>query len=597
MTVDQKVKALRALMKKTGVDCWYINGTDPHQSEYVCPRWRTRAWISGFTGSAGTVVITRKEALLWVDSRYFIQGAQQIEGSCFRLMKLDTENTPSPMEWVRANLHKGQSVGIDHATLSLKTRGEMLDTFGPKGIVLMPMDDLLDAIWTDRPAVPDSKVIQLSKEITGYSRSEKFAQVREKMEELGCGFTLISALDDIAWVTNLRGDDIAYNPVFLSYLLLGKEKAWLFTDPARFSADLLAEVTKDMEVLPYENAASTIKHLVHARDVVYLNPERTNMLMAGAIGKAKVIFGRDFTTDMKARKNDVEMEGMRKSHLLDGVALVNFLASLDRQHPNYDEYQLTEMLRAQRLRAKDCLGESFGPIAGFSENGAMCHYSATKETHKTITGSGLVVLDTGGMYTFGMTDVTRTILFGTATPEEIRDYTVVLKGHLALAAAKFPKGTCGYQLDILAKQFMWQYGMTFYHGTGHGVGFRLNVHEGPQNISHRPVQVPMEVGMVTSDEPGIYKEGRHGIRIENLIACQAGETTEFGPFYQFETLTLCPYERALIDVSMLTDAEIRQINAYHARVYASLKDLVDLQSLAYLKDATKPIEKGEANNG
>lgn len=589
MTIDQRVKALRDLMKQKGIDCWYINGTDPHQSEYVCPRWRSRAWISGFTGSAGTVVITKQKALLWVDSRYFIQGARQIEGSCFTLMKLDTENTPSPLAWIRANLRKGQSVGIDHATLSLKAREDMLAQFGGKGIVLMPMNDLLDVIWTDRPEVPDSKVEELSKDIAGYSRSEKFALVREKMIASGCDYTLICALDDIAWATNLRGDDIAYNPVFLSYLLVGKEKAWLFTGLDRFSEPLLARVREDMTVLPYEEAAVTVKKIVRSKYVVYINPERTNVLMVQALGKARLVFGQDFTTVMKACKNEVEMEGMRKSHVLDGVALVNFFASLDTVHPHYNEFQLTEMLRSQRLRAKDCLGESFSPIAGFSENGAMCHYSATKDAYKEINGDGLVVLDTGGMYRYGMTDVTRTLLFGKATPEEIRDYTLVLKGHLALAAAKFPKGTCGYQLDILAKQFMWRYGMTFYHGTGHGVGFRLNVHEGPQNISPRPVAVPMEVGMVTSDEPGIYKEGRHGIRIENLVACQMGGKTEFGQFYQFETLTLCPYDRKLIDKGLLSSSEIGQIDAYHARVYAVLKDLVDPESLAYLKEATKPL--------
>jgi len=589
MTIDQRVKALRSLMKQKDIDCWYINGTDPHQSEYVCPRWRSRAWISGFSGSAGTVVVTAKDALLWVDSRYFIQGAQQIEGTCFKLMKLDTENTPSPLDWIRTHLKKGQSVGIDHATLSMKAHDELVGKFSGKGIILMPTEDLLDAIWIDRPAVPDSKVVQLSKQLAGYSRSEKFSQVREKMMACKCDYTLVCAIDDVAWVTNLRGDDIAYNPVFLAYLLIGKDKAWLFTNPSRFSEALLSEVRADMEVLPYEEAAATIRKIVKAKDAVYVNPERTNVLMARALGKAKQVTGRDFTTDMKACKNDVELEGMRKSHVLDGVALVNFLASLDTAHPHYNEFQLTELLRAQRLRAKDCLGESFSPIAGFSENGAMCHYSATKDAYKVVEGDGLLVLDTGGMYQYGMTDVTRTVLFGKATPEEIRDYTVVLKGHLALAAAKFPKGTCGYQLDILAKQFMWQYGMTFFHGTGHGVGFRLNVHEGPQNISFRPITVPMEVGMVTSDEPGIYKEGRHGIRIENLIACQMGEKTEFGQFYQFETLTLCPYERKLIDTNLLTPMEIKQINEYHARVYATLKDLVDPESIGYLKEATKPL--------
>ncbi|MFA6846530.1 MAG: aminopeptidase P family protein [Sphaerochaetaceae bacterium] len=589
MTIDERVETLRGLMEDKGIDCWYINGTDPHQSEYVCPRWRSRAWISGFSGSAGTVVITAKEALLWVDSRYFIQGAHQIEGTCFSLMKLDYENTPSPLSWIAQHLEKGQSVGIDNSTLMITFKSEMEKSFQEKEIKLVGMEDLLDKLWKERPLVPSSKVVGLDTSLAGVSRSEKFGQVRGQLSLLGCEYTVLCALDDIAWITNLRGDDVRYNPVFLSYFLLGKNKAWLFTNPQRFSESLLQEVQKDMEVLPYEDAAKVIAQIVRKGDRVYLNPDKTNMLIADALSKAVLVTGRDFTTDLKARKNNVELEGMRRSHLLDGVALVNFLASLDTDNPHYDEYQLTELLYQQRTRAKECIGESFGPIAGFSENGAMCHYSASKESSKPIVSDGLLVLDTGGMYTCGMTDVTRTVLFGKATPEQKKDYTLVLKGHLALAAARFPQGTCGYQLDVLAKQFLWQNGLNFFHGTGHGVGFRLNVHEGPQNISGRPVAVPLEVGMVTSDEPGLYKEGRHGIRIENLIVVQNGEKTEFGQFYQFEVLTVCPYERKLIDIRMLTSSELKQVNDYHAWVYAMLRDLVDPSSREYLEAATRPL--------
>ncbi|MFA7118036.1 MAG: aminopeptidase P family protein [Sphaerochaetaceae bacterium] len=589
MTIDERVETLRGLMEDKGIDCWYINGTDPHQSEYVCPRWRSRAWISGFSGSAGTVVITAKEALLWVDSRYFIQGAHQIEGTCFSLMKLDYENTPSPLSWIAQHLEKGQSVGIDNSTLMITFKSEMEKSFQEKEIKLVGMEDLLDKLWKERPLVPSSKVVGLDTSLAGVSRSEKFGQVRGQLSLLGCEYTVLCALDDIAWITNLRGDDVRYNPVFLSYFLLGKNKAWLFTNPQRFSESLLQEVQKDMEVLPYEDAAKVIAQIVRKGDRVYLNPDKTNMLIADALSKAVLVTGRDFTTDLKARKNNVELEGMRRSHLLDGVALVNFLASLDTDNPHYDEYQLTELLYQQRTRAKECIGESFGPIAGFSENGAMCHYSASKESSKPIVSDGLLVLDTGGMYTCGMTDVTRTVLFGKATPEQKKDYTLVLKGHLALAAARFPQGTCGYQLDVLAKQFLWQNGLNFFHGTGHGVGFRLNVHEGPQNISGRPVAVPLEVGMVTSDEPGLYKEGRHGIRIENLIVVQNGEKTEFGQFYQFEVLTVCPYERKLIDTRMLTSSELKQVNDYHAWVYAMLRDLVDPSSREYLEAATRPL--------
>lgn len=589
MEINARVKALRKLMKEEGVDVWYVNGTDPHQSEYVCPRWRSRAWISGFSGSAGTVVVTRTEALLWVDSRYFVQGAKQIEGTCYRLMKLDWEDTPSPMDWLLANVKKGRKVGIDQETLSVSEQKSMEEKLGGKGILLEPLADLLDRLWIDRPAVPDSKVVEVEKEYQGLSRSEKFAKVREAFAKKGCSYELICSLDDIAWVTNLRGDDIENNPVFLSYLLIGKDHAWLFTDIARFSASLLSEVRQDLDVMPYESAARTIKSLVKAKDTVYIDPARTNVLMRKALGKAKVVEGRDLTTDMKACKNPVELEGMRRAHVEDGVAMVDFLASLDYSgNTNYDELQLCQMLDAQRLKNPDCLDMSFGTIAGFGPNGAMCHYRPTEGEHSPVV-HGLVVLDSGGQYRFGTTDITRTLVFGEPSAEEIHDYTLTLKGHLALAAAVFPKGTCGYQLDILAKQYMWKEGMSFFHGTGHGVGYRLNVHEGPQRINGRPIDVAMAPGMVTSDEPGIYKEGRHGIRIENLIAVVPAMKTEFGQFYKFETLTLCPYERRLIDKSLLSREEITQVDDYHKRVYETLKDKIEPKYVDWLKKACEPL--------
>ncbi len=587
MKIDEKVKQLRKLMREKGIDCWYVNGTDPHQSEYVCPRWRSRAWISGFTGSAGTVVITRKDALLWVDSRYYVQGAKEIEGTCFKLMKMDWEDTPSPLQWILSHLKKGKVVGVDRETLSVSESEKLSSSFEKGGIILSPVEDLLDSLWTDRPSVPDGKVVEVQTCYAGLSRSEKFALVREEMAKKGCSFTLVCSLDDIAWVTNLRGSDIIHNPVFLSFLLLGKERAWLFTEISRFDAQLLKEVRSDMDVMPYESAARTIRSLVKAGDTVYMNPERTNVLLFSALGKSRLLRGQDITTVMKAVKNPAEIEGMRRSHLLDGVAMVDFLSRLDYSGKKaYDELELCRMLDAQREKNPDCLDESFGTIAGFGPNGAMCHYCPSEQEHSPVT-RGLLVLDSGGQYRYGTTDITRTLAFGEPTEEEIHDYTLTLKGHLALARAVFPKGTCGYQLDILAKQFMWSSAMTFFHGTGHGVGFRLNVHEGPQRINARPIPVAMEVGMVTSDEPGIYKEGRHGIRIENLVLVVPFTKSEFGEFYTFETLTLCPYERRLIDVTLLSSEERAQVDAYHSRVYETLKEKVE--NPEWLKEACRPL--------
>jgi Xaa-Pro aminopeptidase len=588
-TIDEKVQALRKILEREGLDCWIVNGTDPHQSEYVCPRWRTRAWISGFTGSAGTVVITREAALLWVDSRYFIQGAKQIENSCFTLMKLDTEGVVDPVSWISQSLPEKARVGIDGATLMVSAKEKMEQSFEKKGIELLSCPDYLDEIWLDRPPVPNTSLLELEPEIAGFTRLQKTTMVRLAMVQKDCNYTLVSSLDDIAWVTNLRGNDVTYNPVFLSYLLLGTDKAWLFTAPSRFSPSLLASVGEDVTIVPYEEASETLASVIKEGDSVYCNPDKTNMLVFEALKKAKIVKGRDFTTDLKACKNDTELEGMRRSHLLDGVALVNFLARLDTENPHYDEISVSNLLLEQRMRNKSCLGESFGPISGFGEHGAMCHYSATKESSAKIDKSGLLVLDTGGMYEFGMTDVTRTILFGEATSEQKQDYTLVLKGHLALAAARFPQGTCGYQLDILARQFLWENGMTYFHGTGHGVGFRLNVHEGPQVINAKPIDVPLKKGMILSDEPGLYKEGKHGIRIENLVVVQEDIKTEFGQFYSFEVLTLCPFERKLIEKKLLSEQEISLVDQYHHWVFEELKDLVDTEAFDYLRASTLPL--------
>ncbi|AEV29696.1 Xaa-Pro aminopeptidase [Sphaerochaeta pleomorpha str. Grapes] len=588
-TIDKRVQALRLIMEREGLDAWIVNGTDPHQSEYVCPRWRSREWISGFSGSAGTVVITKDQALLWVDSRYFIQGAKQIENSCFTLMKLDTPNVLDPVSYLAQTMDEKSKVGIDGATLMVSAKEKMEMAFLERGVELISCPDYLDEIWLDRPAVPNTALLELEAGVAGFTRLQKTTMVRLAMVQKNCTYTLISSLDDIAWVTNLRGNDISYSPVFLSYLLLGTDKAWLFTDPSRFSPDLLASVGEDLTIVPYEKASETIASVIKESDTVYCNPEKTNMLVSTALGKAKIVTGRDFTTDLKACKNETELEGMRRAHLLDGVAMVNFFARLDTENPQYDEIAVSDLLLQQRLRNKGCIGESFGPISGFGEHGAMCHYSATKESSAKIEKNGLLVLDTGGMYEFGMTDITRTILFGEATEEQRHDYTLVLKGNLALASVRFPQGTCGYQLDILARQFLWQNGMTYFHGTGHGVGFRLNVHEGPQVINTKPIDIPLKPGMILSDEPGLYKEGKHGIRIENLVVVQEDVKTEFGQFYGFEVLTLCPLERKLIDKAMLSKMEISMVDQYHQWVFEELKDLVDAEAQAYLRASTLPL--------
>ena len=589
-SIEQRIAALRTIMGREGLDGWYINGTDPHQSEYVSQRWKSRAWISGFTGSAGSVLVTKNEVLLWVDSRYFIQGAQQIEGTSITLMKLDTEGIKDPQTWMATELPEKSRVGIDGSTLTVGGKAEMEAAFKQRGVALVVCPDYLDAIWDDRPQIPSTPVVDLPNEFAGFSRIQKLTMTRFAMVQKGCTYTLVSSLDDIAWITNLRSSDVTvHSPVFLSFLLVGTQKAWLFTDPARFGKELGEAIAEEYEILPYEDAKATIESLITEEDTLYYDPKKLNLNLFEAIRKAKHVEGRAFTTDLKACKNTTELEGMRRSHLLDGVALVNFLARLDTEKGIYDEIEVSTLLRKQRERNKACIGESFSPISGWASHGAMCHYSATKESSSRVEGDGLLVLDTGGMYEFGLTDITRTILFGKATEEQKRDYTLVLKGNLALSSVRFPEGTCGYQLDILARQFLWQQGMTYFHGTGHGLGFRLNVHEGPAVINTRAIDVPLKRGMILSDEPGLYKEGRHGIRIENILAVREDIKTEFGQFFSFEVLTICPFERKLVEKALLTEDELAMVNSYHRWVYEELKDLVDEEAKAYLKQATLPL--------
>jgi Xaa-Pro aminopeptidase len=536
------------------------------------------------------VVITADRALLWVDSRYFIQAAQQLEGSSFEMQKMDTPQVVDYVTWLSDNLPAGSHVGIDSATLTVSGARLLEKGFSGKRIKLVGTGDWFEELWEDRPAIPSQPVRDFDSQIAGMSRMEKLQQIRTAFSRLGCTHTVVSSLDDIAWTLNLRGEDVEYNPVFLSYLLIGSQQAWLFVDEGRFDPQLLEECRKDLTILPYEAVFDTLSSTLHAGDTVYFSPDKTNLRIAASIPlEVGRLEGRDFSTDLKAAKSSIELEGMRRAHLLDGVAMVRLLAKAASPEARFNELSLAAELHRLRSENKEYLGPSFGPISGYREHGALAHYSATEDSSYELTGDGLLVLDTGGQYRTGMTDITRTLLFGEATGEMRRDYTLVLKGNLALAAQRFPQGTCGYQLDVLARQFMWQYGTNYGHGTGHGIGFRLNVHEGPQSISPRPLGVPLMSGMVISDEPGIYKEGRYGIRIENVIAVKRDGKSEFGEFNSFEVLTLCPFERRLIDLELLDGHEREMIDGYHEWVYSELADHLGESDRDWLRAATLPL--------
>ena len=587
--IEKRLADLRRQMDRNGLSFYIVDGTDAHFSEYVAPHWRTREFISGFTGSAGVVLVTNTQAFLWTDSRYFIQAEKELEGSGITLMKMDTPGYPSLEEYLAENAEQAQKVGQCASTLSISRFNQLSALLASSSASFVATGDLVGSIWTDRPDYPFSSVHALPLSVAGLTSADKLEKIRASLASCGADYTFIASLDDIAWITNLRGDDIECNPVFLSFLFIDSGKAVLFTDRKRFDSETLETVSQDFIVQDYNDVFFVLDQLVHGKS--YYNDERVNTLFKEILDREGSITGRDFSTDMKARKNVLELAGMRSSHLLDAVAFVNAMSRIDFScvDGRYKEMDISALLEEERTKMPGYKGASFAPISAFGEHGAIVHYSANESSNAAIDKSGLLVLDTGAQYDCGTTDITRTLLFGQATAEQKKDYTLVLKGHLALARSIFIQGTRGYQLDVLAKQFMWKEGMSFYHGTGHGVGFNLNVHEGPMKISAHPVDVALAPGMVLSDEPGIYKEGSHGIRIENLLAVQKAFTTDFGTFLSFETLSLVPYERKLIDRGLLTDEEIRQIDEYHERVYSSLSPLVDDRAEEYLRKATLPL--------
>ncbi len=588
--INERVEAIRKEMKKDGIYAWYITGTDPHQSEYVASRWRTREFISGFSGSAGKVVITLDKALLWVDSRYYLQGEEEIKGSEYILMKEGLEGVEDPINWMCSNIPQGCKVGVDKATISIFDYNKMHDKLKQKKVEFVLTGDYFLSVWKDRPALPFSKCVSMKDEYAGFTRAAKINFVRIKMRQRGLEWTFISSIDDIAWLTNLRADDIPCNPVFISYAFVSLDKAVLFVNKDRFDKELLETVENDFEVRAYEKAEDDIATLTKKGKGLY-SSKKVSAIFIPSLEKKKNVDDTDITTTLKARKNPVEMEGMRRAHFLDGVAFANFMAGID-PLGSYTELEIARRFESERKKMEGYLGPSFEPISAFNEHGAVVHYSPSPETDKRVEGQGLLVLDTGSQFEFGTTDLTRTLLFGSeATEAQKKDYTLVLKGHLALARQIFPKGTVGTELDVLAKQFLWCSCETYMHGTGHGVGCRLNVHEGPMNISSRLIDVPLETGMVISDEPGVYKAGRYGIRIENLIAVQSYNTGEFGEFYNFEVLSMVPYERKLIDVRYLTDVEIAQIDAYHHWIKDQLIDYVFEETKPWLEEATSPLKK------
>ena len=590
-TINNRIAALRAHIAQEQIQAFIIPSTDPHLSEYVAPHWQSREWISGFTGSAGTVVVTAKDAGLWTDSRYFLQAARQLEGTCITLYKEMLPETPNIPEFLSAHLQEGDCVGIDGKMFSAEEVEHLQKELKKSGIRIKSIADPMQLLWTDRPAMPLAPAFVYDTKYAGMSFTEKLPAVRQAMEAAGADSLLLSALDEIAWLINIRGNDVHCNPVVVSYLLIEKDKVNYFVQPQKVTPELAEYFSANgISVHPYEEIGDYLNSF-NAHSIL-MNPAKTNYAIYSAIRPGCLIInGASPVALLKAIRNKQEIAGIHAAMQRDGVALVKFLKWLDEAVPAGKETEISVDKKLHTFRAAQPLymGESFDTIAGYKEHGAIVHYEATPETDVTLKPEGFLLLDSGAQYLDGTTDITRTIALGPLTEEEKTDYTLILKGHIALAMAVFPEGTRGAQLDVLARMPIWKERMNYLHGTGHGVGHFLNVHEGPQSIRMNENPVALQPGMVTSNEPGVYKAGSHGIRTENLVLTVPAGEGMFGKYLKFETLTLCPICRKGIIKELLTAEEIGWLNDYHRTVYEKLSPDLNNDEKEWLKEACKAV--------
>ena len=589
-SISERIHALR-MWFKPNIQAFIIPSTDPHLSEYVAPHWKSREWISGFTGSAGTVVITEKKAGLWTDSRYFLQAAEQLQGSGIDLYKEMLPETPSITKFLSDELQPGESVGIDGKMFSVEQVESMQAELSAKNIQIVFCPDPMDELWENRPPMPESPAFVYDIKYAGKSCSEKIAAIRTELKKKSAESVMLSALDEIAWTLNLRGNDVHCNPVVVSYLLITEKKAVLFIAPEKVTEEVRNYLEEQqIEIQNYSDTEIYLSDLNSSS--ILMNPAKTNYSVFSSVNpQCRIIRGEAPVALLKAIRNEQEIKGIHAAMQRDGVALVKFLRWLESAVPSGTETELSIDRKLHAFRATQDLyaGESFDTIAGYKEHGAIVHYSATEESNATLHPKGFLLLDSGAQYLDGTTDITRTIVLGELTTEEKTDYTLVLKGHIALAMAVFPSGTRGAQLDVLARMPLWSHKMNFLHGTGHGVGHFLSVHEGPQSIRMNENPIVLQPGMVTSNEPGVYKGGSHGIRTENLtLVCSAGEGL-FGEYLKFETITLCPICKKGIIKELLTADEVDWLNNYHQQVYEKLSPKLNEEEKAWLKEATAAI--------
>lgn len=591
MKYIEKLASIRQQMAEQRIDAYIIPSSDPHISEYLPKRFKCIAWASGFTGSAGTLVITQDFAGLWTDSRYFVQANEQLADSGYELVKLQVQGASEYAVWLSKKLTSGDIVAFDGNLASVAVAQSVQDVLTPLGIIVNGHVDLLSQVWENRPSLPQEKAYLLDENITGQSTSSKIEKIKSILSEKRVDSHFISSLDDLAWVLNIRGNDVNCNPVVLGFLLLTEQQNTLFISSGKLSDEDIHRLKESsIQVQPYEQAFDAIKNLNAKR--ILLDPKRTCFAFFDAVpDQIEIVSEINPSTSLKAVKNKVELAHTRQAMLKDGVALTKFFKWLEEHvsHGNLTEISIASYLQELRSSSEGFVDISFDTIAGYLEHGALPHYKATEESNSTLSASGLLLVDSGGQYIDGTTDITRVVSLGNILPEEKTDYTIVLKGMIEGSLAIFPKGTRGYQIDAITRRPIWSKLRNYGHGTGHGVGFFLNVHEGPQVFNASPIDISIEEGMITSIEPGLYREGKYGIRIENLVHSKFLESNQFGEFMEFETLTVCYIATDLVDKSLLDDIHINWLNDYNARVYAELAPLLTDSESTWLKSKTASI--------
>ena len=588
----EKLAQIRGSMKERGIDAYIITGNDSNFGEYVPDHWKIIEWLTGFSGFAEIVIVTDSFAGLWTDSRYFIQAEDELVDSGFELMKPKQFQAREYVDWLAENINPGNRIAFDGRIFSESSFRALEKRLNSKKVTFNNKCDLISEIWIDRPHMPFSLAWEHPLEFSGKDRSLKIAEIRDEMKKKNVDLHLLTSSDDIMWLLNIRGNDLVYSPLIISFALIGNHKILFFVDESKIPQKLTSEFVKlGIELFPYEELYKKILYLTEGSTIL-VSPATTSVALYNSIpAYLQIVEDISIPSLLKAKKNKIEIENSGRVMIRDGTALTKFFFYLEE---NLGKVSMTEVSLAQKLlelrsQQQDFIGPSFATITAFNEHSALPHYSPEPDTDLVLGDNGIFLTDSGGQYMGGTTDITRTISIGIPTAQQKKDFTLVLKGHINLARAKFPLGTRGFQLDILARQAMWENGLNYGHGTGHGVGYCLNVHEGPQNISPSVNKIPVETGMVISNEPAIYREGEYGIRTENLMICFEDEENEFGQFLKFDTISLCYIDKALIDKSLLDQVEINWLNDYHSEVFDKINPYLTSAEKKWLKEKTDPL--------